>query len=115
MTTLKDIQELFEFLPQKDQTIAAKLLEVRDFETLRDLVTSDVTKLNKELDRTDLAQDELEEKSISYASLENLVFCITQYMKQSFYADEDLDYASYDEADEESYLDNLFYMLAHSK
>ncbi len=59
-TPVQKMKELVKFLPKKDIKYANTFIEVRDFESLKDLVWSDLYKIDKNLDSKNPNQEYLD-------------------------------------------------------
>jgi hypothetical protein len=119
MTIIDEIKNLISVLPENDVPLALKFIENRQFEHLKDLVDSDVIKLNK----TALQYEH--DTSDYFVALSNLDNClqlqqnVNKYLDQLGIYDEYIDVDEYDlpedDYDEDEYYDHLWYLYMLDK
>lgn len=75
------IKKLIDFLPESDQALAHQFITMRDFESLKDLVHSDIYKLErKQLESITTPTEFLSPKTQNLTMLESLYFEIDMYI-----------------------------------
>lgn len=80
MTAIETMKQMSKSLNYKDKTLALKFIETRQFESLHDLVNSNIYKLNKLKERTD-------EEELTLDELREYRTIIVEYLTQLGYDD----------------------------
>ena len=114
MMLIDEITNLISILPEQDVTIAFNFIKNRQFEKLKELVDSDVVKLQHQALNYEINTNEY------YVALSNLDNClqlqqnVNRYLDQLGILYDDIDEDDYDlfdnEYDEDEYYDHLWYM-----
>jgi len=76
MNLLQRIQQRIQYLPEKDIKYAEKFIKNRDFQSLFEIVDSDVKKINNSLDSENPKEEYLK---INIEALEELRYDILEY------------------------------------
>lgn len=82
MTSVKEIENLISILPKKDIPIALNFVKNRDFESLQELVNSDVIKFEKHVSKL---TPESKEYFVAISTLDNCInlkTCVDEYLAQ---------------------------------
>lgn len=90
-TPVQTIKELVQYLPEKDIKFANKFIDKRDFESLSDLVKSDIYKIERDINSI---PEELEDEKIVKQKvlnqLENLKSEVDSYLMLLGYTEDEL-------------------------
>lgn len=112
MTSVSEIKNLISILPEKDVQIALNFVDQRNFEDLKLLVDSDVTKFAKQIDSIDPDSNEYLVAISTLDTCIQLKNCVDEYLSQiDVYIEEDDELIDniYDMS-EDDYYDHLFYI-----
>lgn len=113
MTSVNEIKNLISLLPEKDIPIALRFVELRDFESLQELVNSDVIKFEKQIYKFKPNSPEYFVAMSTLDNCVNLKMCVDEYRSQFQFDDnEDDDFCDLlDDADlENDYYEHLYYI-----
>lgn len=90
-TPVQTIKELVHYLPEKDIKFANKFIDKRDFESLSDLVKSDIYKIERDINSIpEEFEDERLAKQKVLSQLENLKSEVDSYLMLLGYTEDEL-------------------------
>lgn len=90
-TPVQTIKELVQYLPEKDIKFANKFIDKRDFESLSDLVKSDIYKIERDINSIpEEFEDERLVKQKVLSQLENLKSEVDSYLMLLGYTEDEL-------------------------
>lgn len=119
MTIIDEIKNLISVLPEQDVQLALNFIETRQFEHLKELVDSDVIKLNKSALQY---EHDTPEYFVALSNLDNCLQLqqnVNKYLDQLGIYDDCEDTDDYDlpetDYDEEEYYDHLWYLYTLDK
>lgn len=116
MTIVDEIKSLISILPEQDITLALHFVDTRQFESLKDLVDSDVIKLEKQALQYEVDTDEY---FVALSTLDNclqLQQLVNRYLDQLGILENFDEINEYDlpeeDYNEEDYYDHLWYIYS---
>lgn len=116
MTIVDEIKSLISILPEQDITLALHFVDTRQFESLKDLVDSDVIKLEKQALQYEIDTDEY---FVALSTLDNclqLQQLVNRYLDQLGILENFDEINEYDlpeeDYNEEDYYDHLWYIYS---
>lgn len=116
MTIINEIKSLISILPEQDVELALQFVDTRQFESLKELVDSDVIKLERQALQYEIGTDEY---FVALSTLDNclqLQQLVNRYLDQlgilnTIEEDDEYDLPEED-YDEEAYYDHLWYIYS---
>lgn len=116
MTIVDEIKSLISILPEQDVNLALKFVDTRQFESLKELVDSDVIKLEKQALQYDVDTNEY---FVALSTLDNclqLQQLVNRYLDQlgilETFEEEDIYDLPEEDYDEDDYYDHLWYIYS---
>ena len=106
MTPIEKMLELVPSLPEKDQKYALKFINNRDFESLSELVASDIVIVSRKFKKaSELTEEELAALNEQMANMDLFQLTVDEYRANTVYESE------YDVTDEFSWRDKNHYLI----